>query len=220
MTQNFGTKYYLPVVIALIIAIGSILSAVFSGALVESLTTEGSPVEIASAALWVFAAVTMFWLAPKQALGSYWHVTILFLFFAARELDYDKKFLSEGIFKARQYSGDSPLIEKIVGLVVVILVLIIATRLIRRNWRDVLSGVRHGVGWVWMAFGAFGLAVISKMFDGAGRKLQGIGVSISPELELKLVMAEETMELAFAVAAIAAVCLFHARLAHDNNGTK
>ena len=203
------TSSFAPFWVAMIIAGAGIALGFLSSSDVAGLYQENGPVEVASVAVWILAALTMVWLSPRQALGERWHVTALFLLFAAREMDFDKRFLSQGVFKARLYSGDSPITEKIIGLCVIAVVLTIVIRLLRRNWRDIWPGVRNGVLWVQVAVLAVLSAVISKTIDGAGRKLQGFGISLSETAEFRLAIVEEILELGFGVLVVLAVCLFH-----------
>jgi hypothetical protein len=82
---------------------------------------------------------------------------------------------------------------------VIAVVLTIVIRLLRRNWRDIWPGVRNGVLWVQVAVLAVLSAVISKTIDGAGRKLQGFGISLSETAEFRLAIVEEILELGFGV---------------------
>ncbi|WP_415392987.1 hypothetical protein [Paracoccus sp. SJTW-4] len=45
-----------------------------------------------------------------------WHVLALLVMMSLRELDFDKRFLSEGILQLRLYSGPSSVWEKLLGL--------------------------------------------------------------------------------------------------------
>lgn len=203
-----GRSDFAPFWVAAFVAFASVVFTLLFANDTKQLRLESGAVEIASAFLWFFAAASFLWLTSLHGLSQRWHVPTLFLLFGARELDFDKRFLSEGILKARLYSGDSPIFEKLIGLAVIALILVVAIRLIRRNWRDVLSGLRGGVAWCWATFAALGMAVVSKSIDGAGRKLAPLGIELSPSLDVGLAVTEEIMELAFAVVAILAVCLY------------
>lgn len=174
----------------------------------KSVTSEGGSVETASALLWGYAALLLIWLAPGTALGRGWHFVLLFLLFAARELDMDKAYLSEGILKARLYTGDAPLGEKLIGLLVIALILSVVTRLVRENLGDWWRALRQGSTWALAAGGSFVLVVLSKTIDGAGRKLAPLGIELSDRLDSGLGIAEEWMELGFVLLAILAICLW------------
>ncbi|MFA3918641.1 hypothetical protein [Ruegeria hyattellae] len=174
----------------------------------KSVTSEGGPIETASALLWGYAALSLIWVAPGIALGRGWHFILLFLLFAARELDMDKAYLSEGILKARLYTGDAPLGEKLIGLMVIALILSVVIRMLRENLGDWLRALRQGSTWALAAGGALSLAIVSKTVDGAGRKLAPLGIDLSHTLDTGLGMAEEWMELGFVLLAILAVCLW------------
>lgn len=169
---------------------------------------EGGPVEIASPLVWTIAALALVWLAPARAFGESWHVPAIFLVLAAREMDFDKRFLETGIFKARLYTGDNPLWIKLLGLAVIFLILWMVVRLVRRNWSDLLRGMRRMEAWALAAIGSVALAVVSKTIDGAERKLSTFGISLSPEAVTALMGLEELMELAFALLVILSLCCF------------
>lgn len=160
--------------------------------------------------------MTAVWVTPSHIRWQRWHVPALFLLFAARELDFDKRFLSQGILKARLYSGDAPIHEKLIGLAVIAVILVVCVRLVRRNWRDIITGLTQGVAWVWAAVIAFGLAGFSKTIDGAGRKLSPLGIEIPASVDYGISVVEEVMELAFAVVAILAVCLYESHRARTS----
>ena len=208
LTSRSGSVDFIPFWIATFVAVISVISTLlFSGDLGMSKGENGA-IEIASAFLWLFAALAFLWLAQPNTLSSRWHVPLLFLLFCARELDFDKKFLSQGILKARLYSGDAPIVEKLIGLVVISVILVVVVRLVKRNWRDVLAGLRDGAGWAWTTMFAFGLAGFSKLIDGADRKLASFGVELPPSVNASLSVAEEVMELGFVVVTILALCLY------------
>ncbi|MEX0350439.1 MAG: hypothetical protein AB3N15_13535 [Paracoccaceae bacterium] len=174
----------------------------------KTLTSEGGSVETASALLWGYAALSLIWFAPGIALGRGWHFVMLFLLFAARELDMDKAYLSEGILKARLYTGDAPLGEKLIGLMVIVLILCVVIRMLRENLGDWWRALRQGAAWAWAAGGSLLLAVMSKTIDGAGRKLAPLGIELDQTFDKGLGIAEEWMELGFVLLAILAVCLW------------
>ena len=174
-------------------------------------TKEAGPIEIASATLWGVAAVAALSFASYVQLAYRWPVVVGFALLGARELDWDKAFLSEGILQLRLYSGDAPFTEKLIGAAVIALVLTVLWKLGRKA-RFFLHALRHErADWAWMIVGTVLLAVFAKTIDGIGRKMEGLGVTITPETVAAFSVVEEVVELVFVVGMIIVVCLFEAR---------
>ena len=176
-----------------------------------AVTKEAGPIEVASAVLWGLAAVTVLSLSSYAQLAYRWPIVVGFSLFAARELDWDKAFLSEGILQLRLYSGDAPMGEKLIGAAVIALILTVLWKLARQMplmWTALWS---ERAAWAWMVVGTLGLGVVAKTIDGIGRKMAEFGVTLSPETVAGFGVAEELMELVFVVGMIAAVCMFEAR---------
>ncbi|MEM9550303.1 MAG: hypothetical protein AAGA05_03955 [Pseudomonadota bacterium] len=203
-----GGGTIIPFVIASVIALAFVVFDLGLSPSPKGLTGEGGPIETASALLWIYAAAALVWFAPRTVLGQGWQFPALFVLFAARELDMDKAYLSEGILKARLYSGDAPIGEKLIGLIVIALILTIAIRLFRRNLGDWLRGLGRAAPWALTAGGALALAFVSKTIDGAGRKLEPLGIQLSDAVIAATGATEEWMELAFVLLAVLAVCLW------------
>ena len=79
---------------------------------------EGHAIEVMSAVLLASAAVLWWGLGADDMAGRQWHIPVIPVLMAMREMDFDKRFTSEGVMQLRLYSGDSPLWEKTLGLVV------------------------------------------------------------------------------------------------------
>ncbi|UWQ22523.1 hypothetical protein [Jannaschia sp. W003] len=187
---------WLPILAALLT--GAVLFAVgrVHGA---GLFAEGGVVEAATAGLLAAAG------SAALVLRRPWAGTALVLL-ALRELDLDKRAVSEGILKLRQYSGDAPLGEKIAGLLVIALILAILWRF-ARALPSVLRAARRET-WARLVLLAFALVVVAKTLDGLARKLAGIGVEISAEAAARAPAFEESLELLFGA------CLLWAVLAY------
>jgi len=178
---------------------------------ISVLTYEGKAIEVASFFLWLFATFTVIiWFTPKNSSGN-WKLPFLFLFFAAREMDLDKTFFSVGLFKSRQYLGDSPFIKKIIGMAFVSLLACCCICLIRENYSELLRALRHGSAWAWTTLLGIGLVLIAKTIDGSARKLGRFGVEIEFSTIQIIATIEEILELIFASVAILAVCLYKHR---------
>ncbi|MFY1712005.1 hypothetical protein J3366_11015 [Tritonibacter mobilis] len=176
---------------------------------------EDGPVEKVSAALWALCAIMVFYFATLPALRKHWQIPMLFSLLCARELDFDKRFLSEGILQLRLYSGDAPLWEKAIGATVILLVLIVLWRLLWVNVPILMSGLRHLSAWAWGGVFAVGSIVVAKCIDGIGRKFADFGVTLDPQLIETAMVYEELLEL-FAAAIVAwSICLVGAQIWRD-----
>lgn len=173
---------------------------------------EDGPVEKASAVLWGGCALIALYFLPLHQLRSTWQIPAGFALLGARELDFDKRFLSEGILQARLYTGDAPLWEKAIGLAVVAVILLTAIRLLRHGGPQVLAALKAGAAWAWSAVGALALLVVSKSIDGIDRKLDDFGIELSAGVVERAMVAEELMELTGATLVVWAVCLGAGRL--------
>ena len=79
---------------------------------------EGHAIEVMSAVLLASAAVLWWGLGADDMAGRQWHIPVISVLMAMREMDFDKRFTSERGMQLRLYSGGSPLWEKTLGLMV------------------------------------------------------------------------------------------------------
>ena len=193
------------------IALFAVFQALTAEDVYYAFTKEAGPIEVASATLWGVAAVAALSFASYTQLAFRWPVVVGFALLGARELDWDKAFLSEGILQLRLYSGDSPLTEKLIGGAVIALILTVLWKLSRKAGFFLNALRRERAGWAWMISGTVLLAVFAKTIDGIGRKMEGFGVTLTPETIAVFSVVEEVMELVFVLGMILAVCMFEAR---------
>ncbi|MFW8596188.1 hypothetical protein [Cribrihabitans neustonicus] len=173
---------------------------------------EDGPVEKASAVLWGGSALIALYFLPLDRLGAWWQVPAAFAFLGARELDFDKRFLTEGILQMRLYTGDAPVWEKAVGLAVIAAILVTFIRLLRLGGPQFLQALKAGTAWAWATAGGLVLAVASKSLDGIDRKLDDFGIEVSAAVVEWAFVSEELMELMCAALLVWAICLGAARL--------
>ena len=141
-----------------------------------------------------------------MALIGAWHVTALLLLFAARELDWDKKFTDKGVLQSALYTGDYPLTQKLAGAAVILFVLSILYRFFDHGTGPFLSALRSGRLWAWCAFAAITITVVTKSVDGIDRKLTPIGVDLNPGLVQAFAIAEESGELLLPLLLVLSLC--------------
>ena len=175
---------------------------------IEAFYREGRSIELSSALLLFMGAFLWFGLRPDGAERSNWHIPVILILMALRELDFDKSLTAEGILQLRLYTGDVPLGHKLIGVAVIALIVTCAVRLMRHNVKPWLLGLRQGRPTSWLVLLAGGFLVVAKSMDGFDRKLAGFGLSFEPELVQALGRSEELLELVMCMAIIQAVAYY------------
>ncbi len=158
--------------------------------------SEEGVVESASALGYFLCAAIIVYKGKLAYLKKYHYIFLLIIFFMLRELDFDKKFTTMGIFKSRFYiSNTVPLVEKLVGAMVVLLFLYVIFMIIRRHLKYFLFCLKnHSI----ISFGvliAGALLVVAHTLDGIGKKLADFGVKISNQTAIHAIALEEIVEL-------------------------
>lgn len=184
---------------------------------IESFYKEGRSIELSSAILLFLAAFLWVGLRPDGGDRRNWHIPVILTLMALRELDFDKRLTAEGILQLRLYSGANPLLHKIVGLAVILLILICAWRLLRHNLRPWWQGLAQFQPTSWLVLVAGSLLVVAKTMDGFDRKIASFGLSIEPELAQALGRSEELLELLMCMVIIQAVAYYRRPVAHIRN---
>ncbi|WP_312797098.1 hypothetical protein [Tianweitania sp.] len=177
----------------------------------EFYISEGGPVQIFSAAGYVVVIVLLMREMTWAELSDNWPLVVVPLAMCLREMDFHAHFTTYSITKTTLYvSPDVPIIEKLFGIVVFVLLGITAVVLVKKHLRLFLEGLRRASPVaIAVALGAF-CAVFSKVLDGFSSNLQVIGVYVQPTY--LSVVAEEVLELGIPVFfAIAAFAAFPAR---------
>ncbi len=157
---------------------------------------ESGVVESLSAAAYFICAFFMFYWGGIRYIKQYHYYFLLVIFFGMRELDFHKKFTTMSLLKSRLYtSGDVPLIEKIIGFMLVVLLLYIAITIVKKNYKNLVSGVKalsliHINALLVLVF-----LVLSKSMDGISRKLRPFGIEVEKGLAIHLTSLEEILEL-------------------------
>lgn len=159
--------------------------------------SEGGWVEILSAISYVLCA-GYFVARPERA--QLWPYTVLMLLFAARELDFDKRFTEVGVLKGSfLFSPAVPHHQKILGGAILLLAIYILFRILRHHTLPFVKALRQrdpaATGWGV----AIILLIVSKTIDGLPRKAADFGMTVSYEAELFAWALEEVMELGVGV---------------------
>lgn len=194
-----------PFYLSLAIFIGLVILATVQGHGVEYYKSESGPFEIGAFVAMGCALLGFGVLAPRVAFGRGWHVAVLMALLMARELDFDKRFTEKGVLQLRLYSGDYPLMQKLIGACVIALILVTLYRFVRHGAGPFLRGLRDRLAWSWWLAGAIVLVVIAKSLDGLARKLAPLGINVSSDLDWLASLVEEGLEWVFPMMVILAV---------------
>jgi hypothetical protein len=185
-----------------------VMSEMVSPGMQSKMMSEGGWIETAS---WISYFVAAFFVALKvRQLPVRWSMLVLTIALGLRELDFDKRFTTMGIFKSRFYSSaDVPMGEKMIGIVVTAALVISLFFLIKNNLKPFIARLKKFEGASLSFLFAGGLLVVAKSIDGLSRKLEPFGIEPSDTVNRVAGSVEESFELAGAllilVAAIGAL---------------
>ena len=164
---------------------------------------ESGPIERFSAAYLILSALLLAVLPGS----SRWHQVVLVAAAGLRELDWDKAFTDSGVLSLRLYSGQAPLVQKVVGLLVLLVLITAGIRLLRRDLGPWLRGLRDGQMLAWIIALILALHAVAKSLDGLGRKLAPWGIELADWTNKVAGRSEEALELIAAILILQAVIL-------------
>ncbi|QIK41855.1 hypothetical protein G8E03_14480 [Pontibrevibacter nitratireducens] len=195
-----GRQTYLAMLAAVLITVAIAVSLPVTW--VDPWMAESGPFEQGSVLCYILAVAVLLFTNARRL----WPYAGGLALFALRELDMDKaSFFTEGVFKARQYSGDHvSLIEKALSLAILIVVLVIAFKCLQRGLPALLRGLRQLDAVSLLITTGLFLAVLAKSLDGLRRKLASLGIEVSNFVSAKAGIIEETTELGLAAMMLAA----------------
>jgi hypothetical protein len=162
-------------------------------------TREHGVLEIASAVCAALAGASGMLLAQRARSYGWLVFGVLLLAAAAREMDWHKAWTTMSILKTRFYITETvPVVEKIIGGAVVLVLLIAAFYVARRvpgYWRQ----WRAGCAPVWQGFSALSLLMIAKLCDASSRLFPNLKTQHA-DVKTFLTLLEEALEFcAFAI---------------------
>jgi hypothetical protein len=175
----------------------TVLTILASGLVVQgpqvALTSEAGVVEWLGAGLFAATALVL-------ALHGAWLWAVICALFVLREFDAHDWFFEPGLLHADLLTSAAPLWQKAVGLAVALMILALLVTALWRGARPFLAGLRARQDWALVFAAGFGAAVLSTQLDGLPRKLEPLGITMSPDAQVGVVAVEELLELAFALA--------------------
>jgi hypothetical protein len=170
-----------------------LLCAAQPKAIGDSFLKEGGVIESASVLIYFLSIA---YIVCKRRVLQLKHFFILIIFFMLRELDFHKRFTTMGIFKIKFFiSAEVPLVEKYIGIMVILLLLYTAVSMVLRYKNDFYAGIRKrsAVSFGIVLVSAF--MVLAKSIDGLGRKLKVFGIVPSEQTFAFAKAFEEIAEL-------------------------
>lgn len=174
-----------------------LVSLFLEGSTRDALLREGGLVETASA-LGYLPSLAL--IAYRKRLVHLAPLVVLILFFLFREMDFDKRFTTLGIFKIRFFtSAEVPLIEKVIGSLILLLLASTVVVLLRRYGSAFLNGLRQRSAVAIGALLVLLLLATSKGIDSLAGNLRQIGISWSGPISMHAGGLEEITELGIPV---------------------
>ena len=170
---------------------------------------EGGIIEILSAVGYFICAAAFIYWGGWLNVKKYHYFFLMIILFGMRELDFDKRFTTMGILKSRFYiSGEVPLIEKIIGLMVIALLAYIVISIFKNHFKSFIIGIKSYSTVHLYALLTLIFLVSSKTLDGLARKLKGIGIHIDEQSSTNASTVEEILELAIPIIILSIIYVF------------
>lgn len=218
--KNVQNKYcYVLVAVALCLIVASFVIETTSESTRKSIISEGGVVETFSVIAYFVCFIYLLYKGKFLYLKNYWYIHAVFILFAFRELDFHKKFTTMGIFKSKFYISNSvPLIEKFFASLVLILLFIIVYLLITKHLKASLDAFKSRDMSTVSVFMSIVLVFISKSIDGLSRKLSGLGIVISNNIDRFAASVEEVFEFGIPVMFLIAMVIYFDESSRFNNG--
>lgn len=165
----------------------------------NALINEGGPIESVSAAGYFICLIMMVLFKGEEG-KSAWHVRYVLLIFGLRELDFDKRFTTWNISRIELYlyphlSANIPIVEKVIGAAVILLLLYSVCMLAARHFWGIVSAIRQREAY---AIGVvIGILLLggAQVLDGLKRELATIGIHGKSDVDQLVRGAEEILEL-------------------------
>lgn len=198
---------YFGLFVAFVVSAVAILSAYpFSTERLNDLTRETGWIEVATAVLYLAAALTLLASWPSDR-RFFLHSAFIVALLGARELDLHKAFTSDSVLSTRFFFRDQAgLQEKVIaGLVLLVLVVIVLRYL--RYWRRLRDGLTLRSPAAISAALAIILLPATKSLDAFGRVAKGFGFEITFDINV-VGIVEESVELAIPAVVILAVAQY------------
>ncbi len=184
-----------------------LLDLVFCNTLAE-IFEEGYGVERITVIMLFLAVVAYVLTRPLAQCLRQWQIPTALFLAALREMDFDKRFTEQGLLKLRYFTDSGPWLDKLPGVLLVLVLLWMFYRLARQNLLPLLRDLwTHHVG-AWMVAVGGAALVLAKSIDGIDRKLAPFQIHVDPTLVMRLARVEESLEMVFSMLMLLAVVIY------------
>ncbi len=158
--------------------------------------SEGGIIETLSAFGYFVCAAVIVHIGRWQYVKSHYFFFFVSTLMGLRELDFDKKFTTLGIFKSRFYLGDQvPLTEKLIGLAVVSFIAFNLYMIYKRYIKESAFNFKNLNIYQSISASIIIVALIAKTLDGFSRKMKSFNINVNEEISIMASTLEEIMEL-------------------------
>ena len=173
---------------------------------------EGGIIETLSVVGYFLCVVLILLKGGWSYIKKYYYFFILIILFGLRELDFDKRFTTMGIFKSKFYVSSSvPMIEKFMGLLVIAVLLYIVVSIVKNHSKGFFSKIKQlspvHVG----ALLTFLTIVFSKSIDGITRKLGYLNIIMDEQTADRFEVVEEVLELGIPLLIFATLLIYFSK---------
>ena len=160
------------------------------------LIKEGGVIESLSALGYFLCVLFILLKGGWYYIKKYNYFFILIILFGLRELDFDKRFTTMGIFKSKFYVSSSvPMIEKFMGLLVIGVLLYILVSIVKNHSKGFFSKIKQLSPVHIGVLITFLIIVFSKTIDGIDRKLGYMNIFMDEQTATHFEVVEEVLEL-------------------------
>ncbi len=187
-----GINAVLLVVLILVVGINLMPSE-----LAAILVQEHEPVEILTAVGYFVAVCWLIMTALVKSERWLFSASFMVALLGLRELDFNSRFTSMGIFKTRYYiSPEVPGTEKAIVSVLMLIILCIAVHFVWTRWHSFLTALKAGDSAAVNLAMAIGFGFITKILDSMSTSLRKVIALFHNDPRTSLRVVEESMELA------------------------
>ena len=170
---------------------------------------EGGVIETLTVFGYFLCALLMLLKGRWPYIKKYNYFLILVVLFGFRELDFDKRFTTMGIFKTKFYlSSNVPVIEKLIALLVIIILLYIFISIIKNHSQGFFSKIKKKSPVHIGVLITFFILCFSKTIDGIARKLGDLNIFIDKQTSAWFHVIEEVLELGIPLLIISTLFIY------------
>ena len=170
---------------------------------------EGGIIETLSVIGYFLCVVLILLKGGWSYIKKYNYFFILIILFGLRELDFDKRFTTMGIFKSKFYVSSSvPMIEKFMGLLVIAVLLYIVVSIVKNHSKGFFSKIKQLSSIHVGALITFLTIVFSKTIDGIARKLGYLNIIMDEQTAERFEVVEEVLELGIPLLILATLLIY------------